>query len=257
MGWKCWRIRHQIALMAGDDLTGPAQSRVEAHLQKCPRCRQELEALKASLRALAQVGQMDPLPAAPELWLPLQRRLDLRTSSSWLRASRARRLRRAAVALSTLAAALLVGFGLWWERRKHPRPSSVDRVISGTTPSTTATADSARPESPPLPHLSSEPARLAGTELAIAVSLAQEETEPLTGTQLVFRRNVVTATDNQSAPHREQGPVRMRRFGELQRRYRLDEASVLELATASDSEALGSGSEQESEVSTAHDTKAQ
>lgn len=58
----CRKIRHLMPLAAGDDL-GPRRARAfRAHIDACPACRTELEAYRATLRALRTAAKGEGVP---------------------------------------------------------------------------------------------------------------------------------------------------------------------------------------------------
>jgi anti-sigma factor RsiW len=58
MTMTCRKARRLLALFAGDDLAPRRARAVQAHLEACPDCRRELEALRAALaEAKAEAGR--------------------------------------------------------------------------------------------------------------------------------------------------------------------------------------------------------
>lgn len=58
----CRKIRHLMPLAAGGDL-GPRRARAfRAHVDACPDCREELEAYRATLRALRTAAKGEGVP---------------------------------------------------------------------------------------------------------------------------------------------------------------------------------------------------
>jgi anti-sigma factor RsiW len=58
----CLKTRHLMPLAAGDDL-GPRRARAfRAHIDACPACRTELEAYRATLRALRTAAKGEGVP---------------------------------------------------------------------------------------------------------------------------------------------------------------------------------------------------
>ncbi len=54
MGLRCWRVRKQLPMLLGDDLTGSQKKSVDLHVDACPDCREHLAALEHSHNLLLQ-----------------------------------------------------------------------------------------------------------------------------------------------------------------------------------------------------------
>ena len=121
------RLRRRVSLLAAGALEPNEEPAVRAHLERCPRCRAELD----ELRALVEAAAADPLRAAePELPLPVLVELVERRVEQALASPRAERAWRwglglPAAALATLLVALVV-------------PRVVPRLVEGPPPTPAA-----------------------------------------------------------------------------------------------------------------------
>jgi hypothetical protein len=131
------RWRQQTALHAAGALEGPARAALLAHLERCPRCTQDLAEMRAALDLVAQ----DPLPDAPmpipvrALVTRVQARLDeaRRAPAAWRPAW-------AGAALAALLVAALLG--------REVLRTSGPRGASPAPPPSSAAAMEAMPVSP-------------------------------------------------------------------------------------------------------------
>lgn len=111
----CIRARELLPLLLYEDLTAAEASEVRCHLQQCPGCQQEFAALGGVRQALAA------MPAAAAN-VNLEH---IYASAARLQHLQVRRWRRAAGALTAVAAVLLVCLGLKLEVRCEPDHFSV------------------------------------------------------------------------------------------------------------------------------------
>ena len=56
---RCSKAREMLALYVGGDLPGSKASRLEVHLESCPECSAELEALRRPQAAIEEIGAVD------------------------------------------------------------------------------------------------------------------------------------------------------------------------------------------------------
>ena len=76
MGWRCVRVRRQLALLVGDDLPEREKTSVESHLTRCAGCREHRASLERSREALAGLRAESAEPSsAGSLWPALRDRL--------------------------------------------------------------------------------------------------------------------------------------------------------------------------------------
>lgn len=117
-----WWIRHKLVAYAAGELGLERRGHVEAHLQTCAACRQEVAAIRASI-ALAQ--ELPLLKAPDDLWQRLEPKLEARLaggqSAGRLPAPRRRQQTQFAVGLA-LAAICVAGF--WLRQRLTVVPSA-------------------------------------------------------------------------------------------------------------------------------------
>ncbi len=87
----CRKIRHLMPLAAGDDL-GPRRARAfRAHVDACPDCRTELEAYRATLRALRTAAKGEGVPDWTEgEWQALMARATASAGNGGVRAAAVR-----------------------------------------------------------------------------------------------------------------------------------------------------------------------
>src|SRR5260370_41394905 len=98
----CNEIREKLPLYIHGDLPAGEAAQVKQHCESCPTCRKEL----ASLR---QVGRLLDAVSAPRVEVNLAQ---VYAEAMQQQARRARRWRRATIALAGVAALLVLVFGL-------------------------------------------------------------------------------------------------------------------------------------------------
>lgn len=112
-----WWIRHNLVAYAAGDLKPDRQRRVEAHLQTCAACRQEVEAIRAGI---ALTRDLPLLKAPDDLWQRIEPKLEAQLASDTQAVRpliRKRPLQRSLLVGAALGAACLLGF--WWRARQH------------------------------------------------------------------------------------------------------------------------------------------
>lgn len=114
MGWECLRVRRQLPLWVGGDLTDRDSKRVERHVRDCPECHERSKALGRAREAL--VGCAEEVNVDGSLWPEVERQLPYAkgfTLSRYLFPA-------AALAAATVALAMLL-----WNRSPRLEPPPV------------------------------------------------------------------------------------------------------------------------------------
>jgi anti-sigma factor RsiW len=75
MKWRCALLQQRLPEYLDGELPGFWQRRLQTHLEVCPECRQELEALAQVIQALKAAPVADP---GPEFWAEFNRELHLK-----------------------------------------------------------------------------------------------------------------------------------------------------------------------------------
>ena len=126
MSCKQWQ-RHLVALTE-DVLSSHRKSRLELHLQICPRCREALRQLQASHHVLTRVPPAD-LPATLDIWPQLQSTLQRASSRRERAALRLHQVWEMPVVRFASALVLVVGLVCLgnlndWLRQEEPVPQT-------------------------------------------------------------------------------------------------------------------------------------
>jgi len=112
MTWRCALVQRWLPGYLDAEADGIRKRLVERHLKQCPRCRQELADLEATIRLV----QAHPVPdPGPEFWEAFQRELHLKLAELQHREMPAPKRHRLpyALAAAPLLFLLVVGVG-WW-----------------------------------------------------------------------------------------------------------------------------------------------
>jgi anti-sigma factor RsiW len=126
MGWRCFFVRKQLALLVGDDLPDRPKRAVKAHLDACPTCRRHLAVLKGSRAAMLQ-GVAEHSAGGASLWPAIRSRLEHTSDQrpaqqSWLPIG--------SLAVASVALAVML-----WEQSIGStmlRPISTERIAPST-----------------------------------------------------------------------------------------------------------------------------
>ena len=113
---RCHQAREDLALLAGGDLPEKKIPPLLAHVDACPDCAAELEALKRAQTFVGKIARADipdPLPA--DFSQQVQRRIVDENKPAVIEK---RRLRKPAYALAAAAVVLLLGVSVWQSLRK-------------------------------------------------------------------------------------------------------------------------------------------
>lgn len=79
MKWRCALLQRRLPEYLDGELTGFWPRLIKAHLEACPQCRQELEALAQVVQALKAAPVEDP---GPEFWTQFNRELHLKLAQT-------------------------------------------------------------------------------------------------------------------------------------------------------------------------------
>jgi anti-sigma factor RsiW len=79
MKWRCALLQRRLPEYLDGELPGFWQRRLQTHLEVCPECRQEMEALAQVVQALKAAPLADP---GPEFWVEFNRELHLKLAQT-------------------------------------------------------------------------------------------------------------------------------------------------------------------------------
>ncbi len=134
MKWRCWLVRRHLTAWSDSELTGHCSSRIETHLQHCPRCMAEARAVRwlVDLQRSA-AGRVSADLELGKMWNSLVARLDEAEESEYVFGWT--RLRPAVVAVALLVVCLAGFIGLAGDSEKvliplgiKPPPAAVSRA---------------------------------------------------------------------------------------------------------------------------------